>query len=77
MAARFAGLILALALLGPAYAVGPILGAPKWAELSAQERQVLAPLAQEWDAMEDQRKGKWLGVAKRFPTTTPEEQECV
>lgn len=27
--------------------------------------------------MEDQRKGKWLGVAKRFPTMTQEEQERV
>lgn len=77
MAARFAGLIAALALLGSVHAAGPILGAPKWSELSAVEHKVLAPLADEWDGMDDARKAKWLGVAHRFPSMTAEEQERV
>lgn len=77
MAARFAGLIAALALLGSVHAAGPILGTPKWAELSAVEHKVLAPLADEWDSMDDTRKAKWLGVARRFPSMTAEEQERV
>lgn len=70
------GFILALALLGSAHAVGPTLVAsPKWSQLTAQDRQILSPLAAEWNALEDPSKAKWLGVAKRYPSMTPEEQE--
>ena len=76
--ARLLGLILVLALLGSAHAIGPVLAvAPKWSELAAQERQILSPLAAEWDSLEDPRKAKWLGVAKRYPSMTLEEQERV
>lgn len=80
--ARFVGLTillgLVLALSGPAYAIGQVLvKAPKWSELGTQEHQVLAPLATEWDRLEARSKTKWLGVARRYPSMTPEEQERV
>jgi hypothetical protein len=44
---------------------------PSWAGLSAQQKEILAPLAGEWDKLEPANKQKWLGVAKRYPKMTP------
>lgn len=69
-----AGLILAFSLPAPAQVVVPELGQPAWAALSPEQKQILAPLARDWDKMEAYRKKKWLGIAKRYPTMKPEEQ---
>ena len=47
---------------------------PFWKDLKPQQREVLAPLSQEWDNMDPAKKKKWLGIAKRYPGMTPEEQ---
>lgn len=47
---------------------------PLWAELSAAQKQALAPLQTEWDAMPALRKKKWLEIAQRYATLKPEEQ---
>lgn len=47
---------------------------PSWAELTQEQRQILAPLAPDWDKFRAQRKRKWLGIAKRYPTMAPDEQ---
>ncbi|MEW6165190.1 MAG: DUF3106 domain-containing protein [Pseudomonadota bacterium] len=52
----------------------PELAQPEWAQLSPQQRQVLAPLAAEWNGMEAFRRKKWLGIAERYATMAPEEQ---
>lgn len=70
-------LLVALALLGSgptglAHAAGT--GGPKWSQLKADEQRVLAPLKDDWDQLDAQRKRNWLGVAKRYPTMKPEEQ---
>jgi len=44
---------------------------PAWSELTAEQRQILAPLSGEWDTLEPVRKKKWLGIAKRYPKMTP------
>ena len=75
--ALVAGLILAFTLLSPAQAVVPELRQPAWAELTQEQKQILAPLARDWDKMEAFRKKKWLGIAKRYPTMKPEEQARV
>ncbi len=75
--ALVAGLILAFTLLSPAQAVVPELRQPAWAELTQEQKQILAPLARDWDKMEAFRKKKWLGIAKRYPTMNPEEQARV
>lgn len=75
--ALVAGLILAFTLLSPAQAVVPELRQPAWAELTQEQKQILAPLARDWDKMEAVRKKKWLGIAKRYPTMKPDEQARV
>ncbi len=69
-----AGLILSLSLFSPSHAVVPELRQPAWAELSQEQKQILAPLSRDWDRMEAFRKKKWLGIAKRYPEMKPEEQ---
>lgn len=78
--ARF-GLILAVALwlaapLGHAITVTP-LSQPSWIELTTEQRSILAPLATEWDKMEGFRRKKWIGIAKRYPSMSVDEQARV
>jgi hypothetical protein len=75
--AYLSGLALALALLTPALAVVPELGQPAWSALTAQQKEILAPIGHEWDALEYERKRKWLGIATRYPQMQPEEQQRV
>jgi hypothetical protein len=90
---RPALLILALALLaGPGFAQPPAEVAakktkpaakaksqvrPAWAELTADQQMILAPLKAEWETLEPERRRKWIGVAKRYPNMTPKGQERV
>lgn len=66
-----AALALAAAFGGSAFA----LTAPKWADLNAQQREILKPLASDWDKLDEARRNKWVVVAKRYPTMQPEEQK--
>ncbi|MFN2645207.1 MAG: DUF3106 domain-containing protein [Burkholderiales bacterium] len=50
---------------------------PAWAELTAQQQQILAPLKSDWDALEVERRQKWLHIAKRYPKMKELEQERV
>jgi hypothetical protein len=50
---------------------------PKWNELTAQQKSVLAPLGGDWDAMEYHRRKKWIGIALRFPDMAPDEQRRI
>jgi hypothetical protein len=50
---------------------------PAWAELTAEHQQILAPLKADWDALEPERRQKWLAIAKRYPKMKVEEQERV
>lgn len=50
---------------------------PAWAELTADEQQVLAPLKPDWQRLGPERKQKWLGIAKRYPAMKPEEQQRI
>jgi hypothetical protein len=75
------GLILCLTLLAPiAFAAPPatvVIGTlpqPGWSQLSPQQKTILAPLASDWEQMENVRKKKWLGIAERYPTMKPDEQ---
>ncbi|MBA4143220.1 MAG: DUF3106 domain-containing protein [Nitrosospira sp.] len=47
---------------------------PSWDELTTQQREVLAPLAEAWNSMDPAKKKKWLGIVKRYPGMTPSEQ---
>jgi hypothetical protein len=51
-------------------------GGPRWAELSASQRNVLAPLAGDWnDGIDSRAKERWLDVAARFHKMPPEQQQ--
>lgn len=52
----------------------PALAQPDWAQLSAGQRTVLAPLSNEWNTMESFRRKKWLGIAERYASLSGEEQ---
>lgn len=69
----FAMVMATLAILSSGAALA--LTAPKWADLSAQQREILKPLAGDWDKLDETRRNKWVVVAKRYPTMQPEEQK--
>jgi hypothetical protein len=56
---------------GGAHAAG---AAPRWESLKPAEREVLAPLKDDWETLDAQRKRKWIAVAKRYPAMKPDEQ---
>ncbi len=47
---------------------------PLWQQLSAAQRDVLAPLGGDWNNLDDERRRKWLNLAARYPSMTPDEQ---
>jgi len=48
---------------------------PAWKDLSASQRDALAPLAKDWDGFDRSRKLKWLDVANKYPQLSPEGQK--
>jgi hypothetical protein len=50
---------------------------PAWAELTAEQQKVLAPLKADWESLEPERRRKWIGVANRYPRMTAQAQERV
>ena len=65
---------LLLALAATAAVAAPKDRGPQWASLTADQQQVLAPLAGEWNKLSLPHKTKWFGIAKRYPAMKPEEQ---
>jgi len=51
------------------------VGGPQWSELSAAHRQVLAPLANDWNGLDPRSKERWIDVAGRFPKMPRDEQQ--
>ncbi len=62
----------ATVLANPLNALGD---APEWQALSGQQQRVLAPLASQWNAMDDTSRGKWAAVASRYDQLSPPEQQ--
>lgn len=60
---------------GPSAIVTP--PQPQWTELTTEQKTILAPLSDDWDAMEYYRQKKWLVLTRRFATMTPEEQRRI
>ncbi|NJD34025.1 MAG: DUF3106 domain-containing protein [Betaproteobacteria bacterium] len=52
----------------------PPLPQPSWTQLNAEQKRALAPLAGEWDKMDGFSRKKWLGIAQRYPSLSPDEQ---
>jgi hypothetical protein len=53
----------------------PAATRPLWKDLTASQREALAPLAGEWDTIDEPRKRKWLEVAPRYHQLSPEGQQ--
>lgn len=53
----------------------PDVGGPRWADLSAAHRKVLAPLSNDWNGLDARSKERWIDVAGRYPKMGPEEQQ--
>src|SRR6267142_601038 len=80
LVARVIALALALACVAlVAFARSPAASSdvakPAWKDLSASQRDALAPLAKEWDGFDRSRKLKWLDVANKYPQLSPEGQK--
>ena len=71
-----AAIVLAVA-VASAEAAGPQKPRPAWAELTAEQQSVLAPLKADWDQLSSARKRTWVGIANRYPSMKPEEQHRV
>jgi hypothetical protein len=50
---------------------------PRWDELTPPQREILQPLAGEWDRLDAASRKRWLGVATRYPKMTPTGQKRV
>ena len=50
---------------------------PTWIELTPEQRQILAPLQEDWENLERERRLKWIGIAKRYPKMKPADQAKV
>ena len=50
---------------------------PAWAQLTVEQQQILAPLKQSWNTLDSTRRRKWIGIAQRYPSMQPKEQERV
>ena len=48
---------------------------PLWSELSPKQQAILAPLAADWDALDNTRRKKWVTIANRYPKMKPDEQQ--
>ena len=58
----------------PAQITQKTLDKPLWSSLSRAQQSALAPIADEWDQADGVRKQKWLDIANRFASMTPDEQ---
>lgn len=48
---------------------------PHWSDLKPEQRQILQPLQNLWPTLEDNRKRKWIAIAKNFPNLSPQAQQ--
>ena len=78
-------IILGLSLVAPVIAAAPVQpkttaaqpkpAKPEWSELTPAQRKVLAPLKEDWHALDTLRRAKWVKVADNFPKMKPEQQQ--
>ena len=75
MAKALAALTLWLCIALSAVAAAADKKQPDWLQLTPEQQQVLAPLASDWNKLDDRPRKKWLLTAKRYPKMKPEEQQ--
>lgn len=50
---------------------------PSWSRLSAQQQSVLAPLQQDWDKLDPERRKHWIGLADRYHSLPADRQQRI
>ena len=75
MAKALAALILGLCFALSATAASADKKQPDWAQLTPVQQQILSPLANDWNKLDERPRKKWLLLAKRYPKMKPEEQQ--
>ena len=48
-----------------------------WSTLSAQQQAVLAPLQQDWDKLDPERRKRWIGLADRYHSLPADRQQRI
>ena len=65
----------ALLLVAPAMGQAPApASGPGWNQLTAAQRDALAPLAGQWSTIPPESKRKWLEIADKYPRLSPDGQ---
>lgn len=52
-------------------------GGPAWSALTPAQQAALAPLKQDWQAIDAPRKLKWLEISARLPSMSPDERQRI
>ncbi|HVY07259.1 MAG TPA: DUF3106 domain-containing protein [Burkholderiales bacterium] len=69
-----------------AFAFSLIVGMPaaqadnpgdSWSGLTSEQKTILAPLQPEWDKLDPERRKRWIGLAARYPSLSPERQQNI
>lgn len=80
-ATRRTFLLVALSAAFAATSLVPVVAhsaeATAWSSLTPAQKQALAPLEHEWEALPENRRVKWRAMADRFSSMTPTEQQRV
>ncbi len=50
---------------------------PPWGKLTAQQQSVLAPLQQDWDKLDPERRKRWVGLADRYHSLPADRQQLI
>jgi hypothetical protein len=58
----------------PASRVIPSLGQPLWKDLKAEQQQLLAPFADQWNTLPAEEKRAWVSLANRVPNMSQDER---
>ncbi len=48
-----------------------------WAKLTPDQKTILAPLQQEWDKLDPERRKHWIGLTARYPSLPPDRQQRI
>jgi hypothetical protein len=67
-------LLASLLFTAPSMATGMVVNL-SWQDLTPQQQQILAPLANDWGSLSKKQQNNFIGIAKRYPQLTPLQQQ--
>jgi hypothetical protein len=71
----FAGAVFAAASPSPKATASQPQAKPDWSELTPAQRNILAPLMEDWQEIDTVRRKKWIKIADSYPNLKPEQQQ--